>query len=154
MQERKILTINECLELKRPLTLQEAVDLPINTYKEYLYHLGVIKYIPENLLNYVSEKTEDDRYDPKLDVILALKGFEFEFDEISEEENKLNEEKQEEWRAANKEEIDSWETVYGTIFVGEREYFAAKTEIGLAFYDRLLFEESGVKIFDGGVIYV
>ena len=55
MHNRKILTLNECIELERPITLQEAVDMPLDTYKEYLYHKGILRYLPEKLEEYVTE---------------------------------------------------------------------------------------------------
>ena len=46
--ERKALTLSEVLNLNRRPTLQEMVDLSDEDYTKYLYHKGIIKYIPEN----------------------------------------------------------------------------------------------------------
>ncbi|MCL2311725.1 MAG: hypothetical protein FWC41_04445 [Firmicutes bacterium] len=69
MQNRKILSLEEVLKLDRRPTLQEMVDLSIEDYTKYLYHKGIIKYIPEecNAMYYM----EDD-YDPNDDVIYSL----------------------------------------------------------------------------------
>ena len=48
MQNRKILTLEEVLNLDRRPTLQEMVDLSIEDYTKYLYEKGIIKYIPES----------------------------------------------------------------------------------------------------------
>ena len=80
MQKRKILTLEECLELERPLTLQEAVDLPLDTYKKYLYHCGILRYLPESLKDYITENKYDyipehnTDYDPEMDIILRMKN--------------------------------------------------------------------------------
>jgi len=47
MNNRKILTLNEILSLDRRPTLQEMVDLSIEDYTKYLYHKGIIKYLPD-----------------------------------------------------------------------------------------------------------
>lgn len=75
MQERKTLTLNECLELERPLTLQEAVDLPLDTYKKYLYHRGILRHLPENLEDYVYDGGND--YNPEDDYVLKLKNISY-----------------------------------------------------------------------------
>ena len=98
--KRKVLTLNECLELERPLTLQEAVDLPLDVYKEYLYHRGILRYLPEKLEEYITEnkyeyiaendKDNDTDYDPSIDIVLDLKGFEFDLDDFKLQENEEN----------------------------------------------------------------
>jgi len=52
MNDRKILTLNEVLNLDRRPTLQEMIDLSIEDYTKYLYQKGIIKYMPENLYKY------------------------------------------------------------------------------------------------------
>ena len=70
MQDRKVLTLNEVLNLDRRPTLQEMVDLSIEDYTKYLYQKGIIKYMPEKLEDY--EPTNDNDYDPDCDVVLEL----------------------------------------------------------------------------------
>jgi len=72
MQDRKILTLNECLELKRQPTLQEMVDLSIEDYKQFLFAKRIIKYMPDRLEDYVAVD-EYDGYYPHLDIVLELK---------------------------------------------------------------------------------
>jgi len=80
MQNRKILTLEEVLKLNRRPTLQELVDLSIKDYTKYLYHKGVIKYIPEcgTVWNYVEDELNEwgnnKNYDPNNDAILTLKN--------------------------------------------------------------------------------
>ena len=80
MQDRKILTLEEVLNLNRKPTLQEMVDLSIEDYTKYLYYKGIIKYIPESgtVWNYVEDKLNEwgcnIEYDPNDDAILYLKG--------------------------------------------------------------------------------
>ena len=69
MKERKILTLNEVLNLNRRPTLQEMVDLSLEDYTMYLYKKGIIKYIPEDLMEYDNW----DDYDPWDDLVLMLK---------------------------------------------------------------------------------
>jgi len=93
MQERKILTLEEVLNLDRRPTLQEMVDLSIEDYTKYLYHIGAIKYIPEsgNLKDY--EPDNDWDYDIELDTILELKqpDYHISFDESMTEDEIINE---------------------------------------------------------------
>ena len=104
MQNRKILTLEEVLELDRRPTLQEMVDLSVEDYTKYLYKKGIIRYIPEsgNLEDY--EQDENDEYDfyyPQNDVILELRNGEAKewyggvypcyWDEYDKEDYQLNE---------------------------------------------------------------
>jgi hypothetical protein len=89
MKERKILTLEEVINLDRQPTLQEMLDLSMEDYTKYLYHRKVIKYIPENydLHNYKSANYWD--YDVENDMVVLLKNPEYDyfFDEsITEEE--------------------------------------------------------------------
>jgi hypothetical protein len=75
MQNRKILTLNEVLNLDRRPTLQEMVDLAVNSiedYTKYLFEKGIIKYVPENLEDYYLCESERNgsKYDPSDDLIL------------------------------------------------------------------------------------
>jgi len=73
--KRKTLTLNEILNLNRIPTLQEMVDLSVEDYTKYLYHKGVIKYIPENIYNYQNNPDdENDFYFPDEDIVLELKN--------------------------------------------------------------------------------
>jgi len=75
MQNRKILTLEEVLNLNRRPTLQEMVDLSIEDYTKYLYEKGIIKYIPESgdLWDY----NDDDDYFPGYDPVLRIKEHDF-----------------------------------------------------------------------------
>jgi len=88
MQKRKILTLEEVLNLDRRPTLQEMVDLSVEDYTKYLYIKGIIKYIPEsgNVKNYDDAYT----YNPFNDVVILLKNSEYMKSII---ENELNESK-------------------------------------------------------------
>ena len=57
MQNRKILTLEEVLNLDRQPRLQEMLDLSPEDYIQYLYEKRIIKYIPESgyLEDYVPE---------------------------------------------------------------------------------------------------
>jgi len=48
MNNRKILTLEEVLNLKERPTLQMMVDLSVEDYTKYLFEKGIIKYIPES----------------------------------------------------------------------------------------------------------
>ena len=75
MNDRKILTLNEVLNLNRRPTLQEMVDLSIEDYTKYLYKKGIIKYMPEKLKDYVEPDCYDFiDYDPDDDIVLELKN--------------------------------------------------------------------------------
>jgi hypothetical protein len=71
MQERKILTLEKVLNLDRRPTLQEMVDLSIEDYTKYLYHKGIIKYIPEDydLWEFAREQDCNDTRDLWIDYI-------------------------------------------------------------------------------------
>jgi len=71
MQERKILTLEEVLNLDRRPTLQEMVDLSIEDYTKYLYEKGIIKYIPES--GNVDDYEYDGNYHPDDDIVVLLK---------------------------------------------------------------------------------
>ena len=60
MNNRKILTLEEVLNLKERPTLQMMVDLSVEDYTKYLYHKGVLKYIPQNCK--ITECWWDDFY--------------------------------------------------------------------------------------------
>ncbi|MDR2834410.1 MAG: hypothetical protein LBV67_11915 [Streptococcaceae bacterium] len=85
MQNRKILSLNEVLNLDRRPTLQEMVDLAVNSiedYTKYLFEKGIIKYVPESgsVENYnLDENDISDYYCPSGDIIILLKN-----DEIGE----------------------------------------------------------------------
>ena len=66
MQNRKVLTLQEVLELERQPTLQEMVDLSLEDYAKYLYEKGIIDYAPEILVDYCKGK----EYKPSYDVVL------------------------------------------------------------------------------------
>ncbi|MCL2311537.1 MAG: hypothetical protein FWC41_03450 [Firmicutes bacterium] len=77
MQNRKILTLEEVLNLDRRPTLQEMVDLSKEDYTKYLYYKGIIKYIPENLEDYqdnTNDKNDLECFDPEDDIVLDLKN--------------------------------------------------------------------------------
>ena len=71
MNNRKILTLEEVLNLNRRPTLQEMVDLSVEDYTKYLFEKGIIKYIPEDydLWEY---DYEEDNYYPENDMLLKL----------------------------------------------------------------------------------
>jgi len=73
MQERKILTLEEVLNLDRQPRLQEMLDLSIEDYTKYLYHKGIIKYIPESGSVYDYEPDNDWDYEVELDMVPVLK---------------------------------------------------------------------------------
>jgi hypothetical protein len=79
MKERKILTLEEVINLDRRPTLQEMVDLSNEDYVKYLYHRGIIKYIPEsgNLEDY-EHNDDDNRYNAYYDPVIELKDTKFE----------------------------------------------------------------------------
>jgi hypothetical protein len=74
--ERKIKTLNEVLNLNRRPTLQEMVDLSDEDYVKYLYHKGVIKYIPENydLWEFDSGFDEWNEYITQRDIVYTLRS--------------------------------------------------------------------------------
>ena len=78
MQNRKILTLEEVLKLKRRPTLQEMVDLTHEEYVMYLYEKGIIDYIPENYdlwdYGYDYNNYDSNRYEPWEDPVLLLKN--------------------------------------------------------------------------------
>jgi hypothetical protein len=79
MQNRKILSLNEVLNLDRRPTLQEMVDLAVNSiedYTQYLYQKGIIKYIPErgSVIDYEYDENDFNDYYPPRDIIIALKN--------------------------------------------------------------------------------
>jgi len=102
MQNRKKLTLEECLKLKRQPTLQEMVDLSVEDYTKYLYYKGIIKYIPENLADY-EPVDEYDGYYPCNDIAFQLKNPYYE--EILEE--YLNSDDEDELNESNEDEFDS-----------------------------------------------
>ena len=87
MNNRKILTLKEVLNLDRKPTLQEMVDLSIEDYAKYLFNNGIINYAPEILVKYLEqEKYEDSdgivlnfkKYVPHKDNILVLNCSDYE----------------------------------------------------------------------------
>jgi hypothetical protein len=72
--ERKTLTLNEVLNLNRKPTLQEMVDLSVEDYVKYLYHRGVIKYIPENYDLWEYEFIDNDDYQTQMDIVHKLRS--------------------------------------------------------------------------------
>jgi len=117
MQERKILTLNECLELNRPITLQEAVDLSLEDYTKYLYYKKIINYIPESLDKYVNEHNTD--YDPELDIVLSIKGFEFD-DEDEEDDSEEIDEKISTENDDIDDNFEKQETEFFNIYLNEK----------------------------------
>jgi len=74
MQNRKILTLEEILNLDRRPTLQEMVDLSVEDYTKYLYYKRIIKYMPEsgNAKDYEPDYDDWNDYYPDNDVVLEL----------------------------------------------------------------------------------
>jgi len=148
MQERKILTLNECLELNRPITLQEAVDLSLEDYTKYLYCKKIINYIPESLDKYVSEKNEDFMYRPEFDIILKLKGFNF--DDDDDDDIELNEEE-----IVDDEidpEIENCEPIYGFIYLNERKFNYIRVSNSIIIYEYFPIKNI-INIIENGIFY-
>ena len=153
MHNRRILTLNECLELERPITLQEAMDLPLDTYTKYLYYRGILKYLPESLVNYTLENLEDKEkyhYYSDLDIVLMLKGIKI---ERVDEDYEIDEATRREWDEeyeATKHELPEIE--YSYIYVGEQQYYAMNCGNVFTVYE--LLENNQKNIIECGVFYV
>ena len=113
MNNRKILTLEEILQLDRRPTLQEMVDLSVEDYTKYLFEKGIIKYIPENILLENVSFNNTDYNDP----VIRLRNVDWRND-IYDERGFTDEELKE----TNKElEIDIIES--GEIIVNENKFF-------------------------------
>ena len=130
MQERKIKTLQEVLGLERQPTLQEIIDLSLEDYAKYLYHIGVINYAPEVFMDYwnYTDDVEDDysysivsnntnKYDPCDDDIMIINEPDYEpmFDrdkyELLDDEDRANEYYMNLWDVSdnfNLYESDEW----------------------------------------------
>ena len=136
MENRKILTLNEILSLDRRPTLQEMVDLSIEDYTKYLYHKGIIKYIPESgsVVNYEPIRDIDGYCDyvSGRDLILDIKkgfktkklieGEEYELLEFEEDEI-LNEDE------------NGFIGELGTVIINEKEYNYVIDDFDVTFYE-------------------
>ncbi|MCL2313093.1 MAG: hypothetical protein FWC41_11550 [Firmicutes bacterium] len=121
MQERKILTLTEVLNLDRRPTLQEMVDLSIEDYTKYLYYKGIIKYIPENLEDYDNW----DEYDPECDLVLRLKLPKTNTSLNPNLDKYIDENKLEEYKGVHylTESGKSFEIEKGFLYVNENKYY-------------------------------
>jgi hypothetical protein len=105
IQNRKILSLNEVLNLDRRPTLQEMVDLAVNSienYTEYLFEKGIIKYLPENLEDY---EAIDGEYNSDQDIVLELMNPEFKSWINKNYLNELNENCNGEWTNEDEKEL-------------------------------------------------
>ena len=154
MQERKVLTLTECLKLGRPLTLQEAVDLPLNTYKNYLYARGILRYLPERIEEYITENRYDyipennTDYDPSQDIVILLNGFEF--DDIIPNEEYLTEEVKERMRMEDEECDYEPETIYDVLYVNEQKLYTSMSGKLVTVYEYL---PDAINIVECGIFY-
>jgi len=144
MKNRKILTLNEILSLDRRPTLQEMVDLSIEDYTKYLYHKGIIKYIPESGSVNTKESYQFGGYDVTDDLIVYLKeglkikelveGKEYEVLEFEESEI-LNEDE------------NGFIGEIGTVIINEKEYNYMIDDFDVTFY---VIDDSGEKLIQKG----